>query len=226
MVQEPVGNEVIGQRYKVQPMVYEQFMEAEGIPVVRGIGVADVRDLALAPWKRMGGRGSFLQLDGIRGLSGFYVVEILSGTALNAERHIYEELYYVVEGRGTTEVWKEGSDSKQVFEWQAGSQFIIPLNAWHRIVNAMNTPALLVGVTNAPPLMDLFDDEEFIFNNPYPFNKQYDASDDYFQNNEELTHTPLRPGRSCGIRTSSRTSPPPSSQGIIGGGLIIARSLP
>ena len=41
-----------------------------------------------------------------------YVVEVPGAGALNAERHLYEEIYYVVEGRGTTEVWQDGSSKK------------------------------------------------------------------------------------------------------------------
>ena len=36
---------------------YDLFMESEGIPVFRDIGVTKVQNLPLAPWKRLGGRG-------------------------------------------------------------------------------------------------------------------------------------------------------------------------
>jgi hypothetical protein len=39
-------------------------MESEGVPVYRGIGVRRVQDLPLAPWSRLGGRGSYIQLYG------------------------------------------------------------------------------------------------------------------------------------------------------------------
>jgi len=67
----------------------------------------------------------------------------------------------VVEGRGTTEVWQEGGE-KQIFEWQKGSLFAIPLNAYHRIVNAASTPALLLAGTSAPNVMNLFDSRRMI----------------------------------------------------------------
>ena len=40
--------------------------------------------------------------------------------ALNTERHLYEKIVFVVEGRGSTEVWQEGQTKRQVFEWQQG----------------------------------------------------------------------------------------------------------
>src|SRR5580692_2747976 len=81
------------------PMPYDRFMEAEGIPVHRGIGVRTVFDLPLAPWKRLGGRGSYIQLFGTEGLWGMYVVEIPAGGALNTDRHLYEKVVLVVDGR-------------------------------------------------------------------------------------------------------------------------------
>ena len=51
------------------------------------IGVSKVQDLPLKPWKRMGGRGTFIQLFGTEGLWGCYVVEVPGGGALNVERH-------------------------------------------------------------------------------------------------------------------------------------------
>src|SRR5581483_6270092 len=38
---------------------YDDYMEEQGIPIFRGIGVRRVQDMALKPWARMGGRGTF-----------------------------------------------------------------------------------------------------------------------------------------------------------------------
>src|SRR3970040_1470780 len=122
---------------------YDIFMEGQGIPIYREIGVRRVQDLPLKPWKRMGGSGTFIQLLGTEGLWGCYVVELPGAGALKAEKHLYEEQYLVVDGRGTTEVWVEGKPKKLTFEWQRGSIFAIPLNATHRIVNAPSSPAFL-----------------------------------------------------------------------------------
>ena len=56
---EPKAGENAGfGTFKRQPMPYDRFMEAEGVPVYRGIGVRRVQDLPMAPWKRLGGRGT------------------------------------------------------------------------------------------------------------------------------------------------------------------------
>src|SRR3954470_4101168 len=127
----------------------------QDIPIVRAVGVSRVQDLPLKPWKRMGGKGTFIQLWGTEGLWGMHVVEVPGGGALNVEKHLYEEQYLVVEGRGSTEVWTEGG-KVHMFEWQKGSLFAIPLNAYHRIVNASSSPALLLGGTSAPNAMNLY----------------------------------------------------------------------
>jgi len=171
---------------------YDTFMEEQGIPIYRAIGVRKIQDLPLKPWKRMGGKGTFIQLFGTEGLWGCYVIELPGAGALNAERHLYEEQYFVVEGRGTTEVWTDGSNKKQTFEWQAGSLFSIPMNAWHRIINAASSPALLLGGTTAPNAMNLFMNTDFIFNCPYPFTDRYDASDDYYKPKDDIEPDPVR----------------------------------
>jgi len=43
-----------------------------------------------------------------------YVIEVPGAGALNPEKHIYEEIYFVVEGRGTTEVWLDNDSKRHV----------------------------------------------------------------------------------------------------------------
>jgi quercetin dioxygenase-like cupin family protein len=169
---------------------YDLFMEEQGIPIVRDFGVAKVQNLPLKPWKRMGGSGTFIQLFGTEGLWGSYVVEIPGGGALEVERHLYEEQFLVVEGRGSAEVWQEGG-KKTVFEWQTGSLFAIPLNAYHRIVNASGAPALLLAGTSAPNAMNLYANNEFIFNCSFAFRDRFDGRDDYFRAKDEVAPDPV-----------------------------------
>jgi quercetin dioxygenase-like cupin family protein len=190
---EPKAGENAGfGKFKRAPMPYDRFMEAEGIPCYRGIGVRRVQDLPIAPWKRLGGRGSYIQLFGTEGLWGLYIVEVPPRGALNIERHMYEKNVLVVEGRGSTEVWQEGDARRQTFEWQRGSLFTVPLNASHRFVNATSSPALLLCGTTAPNVMNLYDNVDFIFNCPYVFKDRYAGADDYFKNNEDILPDPIR----------------------------------
>ena len=177
-------------RWSRESTPYEVFMSEQGVPVVRGMGIYDVRDITLAPWKRMGGRGAFIELDGASGLRGIYVLEIPASGATPPERHIYEEVFYVVEGRGSTEIWVDDEAEKQVFEWRTGALFTAPLNTFHRIVNAASEPAIVLAVTNAPPLMTLFRNEAFIFDTPFHFKDRFDKDPDFFRSVEEIATRP------------------------------------
>lgn len=171
------------------PSPYETFCEKENVPILRGlVGIRDTREVELGEWARMGGRGAFIDLDGTGGKHGNYLIEIPPGGALEPEKHMYEEILFVVEGRGSTEVWVDGQATKSVFEWGQNSVFSPPLNTWHRIINATNRPALLLATTNAPPIMQLFNDTDFIFNSAYHFKKRYNPSDagSYFDAWEEF----------------------------------------
>lgn len=190
---EPQGEEEVAGHLRYERVVspYERFMEEEGIPIYRNaIGVYDVRELPLGPWKRLGGRGSYIYLLGTTG-RGTYVVEVPAAGALNAEHHIFEELLYVVEGRGSAEVWREGTARKQAFEWQPGSLFSIPVNTRHRLVNATSSPALLIGVTAAPTLINQFDNLKFIFDNSFEFTDRYDEAETFFKPNLEVVPHPV-----------------------------------
>jgi mannose-6-phosphate isomerase-like protein (cupin superfamily) len=190
---EPKAGENAGfGTFKRPQMPYDRFMEAEGVPVYRGIGVRRVQDLPMAPWRRLGGRGSYIQLYGTEGLWGMYVVEVPGAGALNIERHVYEKVVLILEGRGSTEVWQDGESKRHVFEWQKGSMFTIPLNASHRFVNAASTPALALCGTSAPNVMNLLDNLDFIFNCPFAFRDRFSGADDFFKPNDDVEPDPIR----------------------------------
>src|SRR5262249_17361767 len=75
--------------------------------------------------------GGFYQHAGCRGSCDAYVCEIAAKDQTLAERYLFEELIYIVKGRGATTVWQEGG-RKQTFEWQEGSMFSPPLNSWRQ----------------------------------------------------------------------------------------------
>ncbi len=180
--------------FKHPPMPYDSYMESQEIPIYREIGISKVQNLALKPWKRQGGNGCFIQLYGTEGLWGMYVIEVPGGGALNVEKHLYEKVMYVIEGRGTTEVWWDGEEktTKQTFEWQKGSMFTAPMNTMHRIVNASSSPALILAGTSAPNVMNLADDLNFVFNCGQTFKHRYDGGTDYFKPKEDLAPDPVR----------------------------------
>jgi mannose-6-phosphate isomerase-like protein (cupin superfamily) len=190
---EPAGGKKAGYGKFGRPASpYDKFMESEGLPIVRDIGVSKVQNLPLAPWRRLGGRGTYIQLFGTEGKWGSYVVEVPARGALNAEKHLYEEIYYVVEGRGSTEVWLDGDSKRHIFEWQSGSLFSIPVNAWHRIVNATASPGLLLAGTTAPNLLNLINNVGAIFDCPYEFRDRFSGADDFYKPNDDIEPDPIR----------------------------------
>ncbi len=158
---------------------YFKWMACQGIPVIDGYGLEDVREVAMAPWTRTGGKATFINLYGMEGVTGMYVGEIPAGGALLAEKHFYEEVICILDGQGATEVWQEGG-RKQMFEWGPWSLFAPPLNTWHRLINGGRLPVKFLAVTNAPLVMDIVHNEEFIFNCPYNFADRYAGVDDFF----------------------------------------------
>src|SRR5437016_8532000 len=70
---------------------YERWMEKEGVPIVEGFGVTDVRKINLGTWKRLGCEGAYLQFRGLEGITGVYIGKIAPGAALEPERHRSEE---------------------------------------------------------------------------------------------------------------------------------------
>ena len=77
--------------------------------------------------------------------------------------------------------------SKQTFEWRAGSLFTIPLNSWYQHFNGSGDEKVrYMATTNAPPMMRLFRDSDFMFNNDFMFRSRYSDDESYFSGNGTL----------------------------------------
>jgi oxalate decarboxylase/phosphoglucose isomerase-like protein (cupin superfamily) len=158
---------------------YFKWMDRQEIPIHDGYGMQDVRELPMAPWRRSGGRAAFINLYGMEGVTGMVVGEIAAGGALEPERHFYEEVICILEGHGATEIWQQGG-RKRMFEWGPWSLFAPPLNTWHRLINGGRQPVKYLAVTNAPLVMDVVHNEEFVFNCPFEFTDRYSGADSFF----------------------------------------------
>tara|TARA_A100001037_G_scaffold233537_1_gene212146 strand:- start:1932 stop:3158 length:1227 start_codon:yes stop_codon:yes gene_type:complete len=171
---------------------YDDFMEAQGVPIVREIGISNIFNLPMRRWERMGGHGCFIQLFGTEGKWGSYLIQISGSESLNEERHLYEEIYLVLEGRGTTEIWIENHNRPEIFEWSKGTLFTIPMNVNHRIVNSSSNPALLLAGTTAPNMLNLIRDENIIFGSSIHLTTRYDPSGNNFKPAQGLRPDPAR----------------------------------
>lgn len=113
---------------------YDHWVESEGVPVIKTFFVEDIRKVQLDWWERKGGNGAFLQMEGAGQINNCYICEIPPGKSLNVQRQLFEEMIYVIKGRGATTVWND-EDRNQTFEWQAGALFSPPLNTRHQLFN-------------------------------------------------------------------------------------------
>lgn len=164
---------------------YTRWVAEQGLEIRDAIYVTNLHTMALDPWERRGGRGAFLNHDASRTSNDAYVCEIPPGGKLAPQRQLYEEMVYVLNGRGSTTVWND-SGRKVSFEWQAGAIFAIPLNTSHQHFNGSGSePARFVSVTNAPAIINAFSDIDFVFGTQYDFRNRFDGESDYFANKGE-----------------------------------------
>lgn len=94
---------------------YDKWQLGEGIPIVKTFFVQDLKKIEVKPWARTGGSGAFINMEGAEGTTGGYVSEVPAGKKLNPMRHLYEDLHFVLKGRGGTTVWND-KGAKQTFE--------------------------------------------------------------------------------------------------------------
>lgn len=162
------------------PTTYNKWVEDERLPLYKGYYIKDLKDLPLKPWGRKGGLGAIINLQGAEEADDGYVCEIAPGASLKPQRHFYEEMIFILSGRGATTIWQEGKP-KQTFEWQEGSLFAPPLNTWHQHFNGQgDKPARYLGVTNRPLMMNLLHNLDAIFKNDFQFLDRYKGEGEYF----------------------------------------------
>jgi hypothetical protein len=158
-----------------------EFCDAEGLPVITGYGVEDLRAVPLGYWERLGGPAAYCHLEGAQGFVGSLVAEIPPGKNLKPMRHLYEELILILEGRGATQFWSDKTNQMIVLEWQPGSIFSPPLNVKHQHFNGSSTePVRFVAANNAPIIFNSFAAPAFIFNTPYEFTDRFGGQTNYF----------------------------------------------
>jgi oxalate decarboxylase/phosphoglucose isomerase-like protein (cupin superfamily) len=86
---------------------------------------------------------------------------------------------YVLSGHGSTTI-QAHNGRQHSFEWNSGSMFAIPLNAQYRHFNGSGSESTrMVSTTNLPAVMNMFHNEDFVFNNPWDFNDRM-GNDKYF----------------------------------------------
>ena len=167
--------------------IYHDWQQSQKIPINRGFFIEDLRTVEVAPWDLKGGLGAFINLDGTGGTNDGYVCEIPPGGKLKPQKHLYEEMVYILDGNGATTVWQK-TGRKHTFEWHPGSLFAIPLNAYYQHFNGQGSaPVRYFAVTNAPFIMNLYHNLDFIFDNDFTFADRFSPEEeDYFSSKGQV----------------------------------------
>ena len=179
-------SDVVAKKFETEKVTpYTRWIEEEGLDIISSLYVENLHTLELKPWARRGGKGVYLNHDASRTSNDCYVCEIAPGGELAPQRQLFEEMIYVLDGRGSTTVSNDAG-SKLSLEWKAGAIFAIPLNTTHQHFNGSGSePARFVAVTNGPPLINAFGDTDFVFGTKYDFKNRFAGESNYFANGGE-----------------------------------------
>jgi len=165
---------------EVMDTPYDRWAASQGIDVFKGYFVENLFTIPLKWWERFEAFGILINLEGSGYMDDAFVLSISPAAKTKPQRHVFEELTYVLNGKGATTVWQPDGPRRS-FEWQTGSLFAIPLNAWYQHFNGQGgQEARLLGVTNAPLVFNLLRNEDFILNNPYVFSERFKGEAGYF----------------------------------------------
>ena len=170
---------------------YGSWAAQEGVPVVEDFGV-DLIKVATAPWPRFGVEGAIVNLKGRGDFVSIFVLDLAPGATTAPQRHLYEEVVYVLSGFGSTTV--EFSDGRtHAFEWGPKSLFALPLNARYQHFNTSGKERVrLASTNNLAMMLNLFHNEAFVFDNDYEFPERQGAQKSFGGEGEFI---PVRPGR-------------------------------
>ena len=176
-------------RYGVDP--YLEWVNAEGIPVIDGGYAVDLFKVETGHWARVDTKAAAIHLTGRGDFNNMFLYEVAPGGSTGTIKHIFEDIYYVLDGHGSTQLeFPDGR--KRSFEWGPKSMFSIPINVAHRFFNAGGRErALICATSNMPLVMNTFHNERFIFENPAEFIDR-EGQENYYTG--EGTFIPIRQG--------------------------------
>ncbi len=147
-------------RYNLDP--YLEWCSHEGIPIAEGIAL-DLFEVPVGDWARAGAKGAIVNFKGRGDFCNMFVLELPAGGSTVTRQHLFEQVFFVLDGRGSTQV-EMGDGTRRSFEWGPRSFFAVPLNAKHRHFNGSGSQrARLISTSNFPLMINTFHCEEFVF---------------------------------------------------------------
>ncbi len=170
---------------------YLDWTSREGIPVVEDFAV-DLLKVETKPWARFDVDGAIVHLKGRGDFVSQLLIDLPPGAKTSPQQHLFEEVYYVLAGHGSTTVETQDGRSHS-FEWGPKALFALPLNAKYQHFNGSGQErARLASTTNLPVVLNLFHNEEFVFANPYRFPER-EGTEKHFSGEGDFI--PKKPGR-------------------------------
>lgn len=169
---------------------YLEWCDNQGVPVIEGFGI-DLMKIDVGPWDLYGMNGAVALLKGRDDFNSIFCFELPPGSKSRPMQHIYEDVIYVMEGYGSTTI-ETADGQKHSFEWGRNSLFAVPINSRYQHFNGSGQePARFASVHNFPFLINLFRNEDFIFNNPKTFPERL-GPNGYFTGDGQMIE--MRPG--------------------------------
>ena len=169
-------------RFLIDP--YLDWVEVEGVPVTEDFCV-DLNAVETKPWARLGADGAIVHMKGRGDFMSVFLLDLPPAGKTNRQRHLYEEVFYVLSGHGTVVV-EDAVGRSHSFEWGPKSLFALPLNAPYRIFNGSGIErARLASSNNFCMMMNALRNERFIFDNPFAFAER-EGKEGYFVGEGQL----------------------------------------
>lgn len=122
-----------------------------------GLGVATARI----------GEGRLHQLDAT-------LIEIPPGGRLPPHRHLAEEIIYIVDGHGYTQMWTQDHEDVHRYDWSGGDLLSPSLNSWHQHFNKSKDETVrYLSITSAPITRNVFPGNEFLTSSDFVFEDRW-----------------------------------------------------
>lgn len=165
-----------------------QFLIVEGV-IARGIPT-----FPLAPRPKRKSRAATFDSLGGNTTLGIHLSEVPPGKAKPGHRHLDEATFYIVSGKGWSEVRQSDDAPMERIDWQAGDVMTIPSNAWHQHFNASEEePILHIAFKNTRLLRRLFNSRDFVYKNDFRFDDRYADEPDYWTSRRDAGRVSTAP---------------------------------
>jgi hypothetical protein len=176
-------------KYMVDP--YLDWAAKEGVPIHEDFGL-DLLSVETRPWPRFGVDGAIIHVKGRGDCMSVFLLDLPPGGETIPQRHIFEAAFYVLCGNGSAIVERHTGE-RHPFEWGTASVFAPPLNTRYQLFNTSGRERARLAVScNLPAVLNLFHNEQFVFDNPAVFPER-EGGQTHFQGEGDFI--PIKPGK-------------------------------